>query len=552
MLRKGYPVTNVYLFKNKLWIKEFSTRMHEWLEGNKRPPIKIDAEMHRRCNLNCKFCSRRESDINMTEESKEIEVPEKRWLETVEQSGKMGVDLWNISGIGEPMCKPNLTMKVMERLKDFNIFGEITTNGTLWDEEYVKNTVKMGWDSVCVSLDSPKKNTHNNLRGGKAFDRALRTLNLFSKWKKKLDSKKPTVTINAILNKKNYDQMPELFLLGRDLDVNSIFVEPMIVYTERGEKLKLGREEILEFQDIAKKCKDIAKKYGIEPNINTYTEDREFDENLVDKTSEMKEVIEEDSEENYENFKDPDKEYSHTTEDILNIPCYYPWFYMIITADGSVSHCGEKINKVNNIKDKDLKEIWFGEEMEKIRQKFKDKELPSYCNRCRPNVVGDTRRIRKSIIELRDKEYLLNAITNVEYMNQHIKEKIKLLKNSNDLDLGKCGENCKHKKRLRELKESKIYKISSKISQSSFGKLLKKRYHEKKNSQIYENIEKEKKSIDELKDLLMSALKRNKLLKDSLYNLKAEKDIHKNLENICKYERELLELKNSLTYRFID
>ena len=440
MIRKGYPVTNVFLFKNRLWVNEFSTRMHDWLEGSKRPPIKLDVELHRRCNLNCRFCSRRENEKDLTEESKSIEVSKERWLEIAEESGKMGVKGWNISGIGEPMCKPDLTLSVMEKLKEYNIFGEITTNGTLWTEEMVKKTIKMGWDSVCVSLDSPKRETHNYLRGSEAFEDALRTLYLFKKYKKKYDSNKPTVTINAVLNKKNYQEMPDLFLLAKDLEVDSIFIEPMIVYTEMGEKLKLDQKEIREFEEISEQCEKLGKKYGIEPNINCFTEGKEFDGSLVEKTSEMKDVINKDSNRT-ETYKDPAKSYESSTDEILEIPCYYPWFYMIITAEGTASHCGEKENKVENIKEKDLNEIWFGEDFEKERERFKEGTLPDYCNRCRPNVVGDARRIRKCMTELRDKEYVLDAISRVKYFNKSLKDKIRILKSSQQINLEKGGEN---------------------------------------------------------------------------------------------------------------
>ncbi|MFP4232869.1 MAG: radical SAM/SPASM domain-containing protein [Candidatus Aenigmatarchaeota archaeon] len=549
MLRKGYPVTNVYLFKNKLWLEEFSTRMHEWLEGKKRPPIKIDAELHRRCNLNCRFCSRRENEKDMTEESKNIEVQEERWLEIAEQSGKMGVKGWNISGIGEPMCKPEFTLSVMEKLKNYDVFGEMTTNGTLWTEDMVKRTVEMGWDSVCVSLDSPDKETHNWLRRSDAYDRAVKTISLFKKWKERLGKEVPSITINAVLNKKNYKQMPKLFLLGKDLGVDSIFVEPMIVYTKQGEKLKLDEDEIKEFKEIAEKCESIAKKYGIEPNINCFDEDKEYEEELVNKTSEMKEVIEDDKEEGVENFKDPDREYSEITNKILNIPCYYPWFYMIITADGSASHCGEKVNKDVNIKNQDLEEIWYSKDFKEDRRKFLEGDLPDYCNRCRPNVVGDARRIRKSIIELRDRQYLENAIYEAEIINENLRDKIEVLKSCNKEDFTGCDNNCRHEKKLEDIKSGVPYKVSKKITDTSLGKKVKKVINSKVRDESIgrgETTQGERKT-DELRKELWEKIKENKRIKDKIYDIREDKKIYQEMKEICQAKVELEELEDSLS-----
>lgn len=521
--------------------------MHQWLQGNKRPPIKIDAELHRRCNLDCRFCSRRESNVDMTEESKKIEISKKRWLEIAEQSGKMGVRDWNISGIGEPMCKPDLTLSVMEKLKEYDIFGEITTNGTLWTEEMVKETVEMGWDSVCVSIDSPKKEVHNDLRQAKAFDGATRTLSLFKKWKKKLGSKKPVLTINAVLNNMNYLDIPELFLLGNDLGVDSIFVEPMIVYTEEGKKLKLDQDQIKEFKKIAEKCEEMGKRLGIEPNINCFTEDQEYEGKLVDKTSEMKEVIEDDSNKGVEDYKDDEKDYDEITDKILNIPCYYPWFYMIITADGSAAHCGEKVDKTENIKEKNLEKIWFSKDFQKTRERFLKNDLPDYCNRCRPNVVGDARRIRKSIIELRDKKYLLNAIEEAEYFNRTIEEKINLI--AQDPDNLMQDENRKgEKEELEKLRKSSTYKIAKKISSNHLGSRMKNKIHSKLGTKLGERKERSQMEEAELRKKLMKLIERNKELKDRLYKMKEKKKIYQNLENFSQYRRELEEIKNSFSY----
>ncbi|MFB6088354.1 MAG: radical SAM protein [Candidatus Aenigmatarchaeota archaeon] len=549
MIRKDYPVTNVYLFKNKLWLDEFSTRMHEWLKGNKRPPIKIDAELHRRCNLKCKFCSRRESDKDLTEESKKIEVSKKRWLEIAEESGKMGVKGWNISGIGEPMCKPDLTLSVMEKLKEYDIFGELTTNGTLWNDKMIRKTVEMGWDSVCVSLDSPDKKTHNELRQGNAFDRAVRTVELFEYYKKEMDRKRPSVTLNVVLNKKNYKQMPELFYLGKDLGIDAIFIEPMITYTVGGEKLKLNEGQIEEFKKIAEECKKIGNKYGIEPNINCFTEDEEYDKELVGKTSKMKDVLEEEQKNGGENYKNPSKEYDELTDKILNIPCYYPWFYMIITADGSVAHCGEKEEKNDNIKDSGLEEIWYGKDFEKTREQFKKGNLPDYCNRCRPNVVGDARRIRKSIIEIRDKEYLINSLNEIKEYNHSLKTKKKIIRDGKG-NFEKCGPNCRHKKELEEIKNNFLYKITSNLTSKQIGRSIKEVINKlMKNSPIEDSLG--RKSKDELREKIRENLKENKRLKDEIYEIRNKKNIYEEVENYCKYKPILRKMKNSLTYNII-
>jgi len=123
-------------------------------ERGKAGPVRIDAEITRQCNLNCIFCSRRASSVDLNEESKRVEMPKERWVELARESGELGVKLWNISGIGEPMMRADVTLATMKMIKAYDMFGELTTNGTLWKDKHIKEVVEMGWDSICVSIDA--------------------------------------------------------------------------------------------------------------------------------------------------------------------------------------------------------------------------------------------------------------------------------------------------------------------------------------------------------------------------------------------------------------
>ena len=166
-------------FKKKLWFTEYGLRIAEWFEGKKKGPIRIDAEITRQCNSNCIFCSRRASKIDLNEESRRIEMPRRRWIELARESGELGVRNWNISGIGEPMMRADITIPTMRMLKAYDIFGEITTNGTLWTDKYIKEVIDMQWDSVCISIDGPNAKIHDSLRRIKAFKKATNTAKRF-------------------------------------------------------------------------------------------------------------------------------------------------------------------------------------------------------------------------------------------------------------------------------------------------------------------------------------------------------------------------------------
>jgi len=359
----------------------------------------------------------------MTEESKRFEIPDDRWIEVARESGKIGVRAWNIAGISEPMCKADLTLRLMDTIKRHLQFGELTTNGTLWTEKQIRDVVTMRWDSVNISIDSPKAEVHDKLRGGMTgtFELATRTLELFRYHRDRKGLDIPCLTINMVLNNQNYKDMSEMIRMARDLGADAIFVEPMIVYTSQGEALKMNDKEIQELPAIIERSKEIARKVNIVPFISCIEEDDEievdeFKEDLVDKTSDIKEVILNQSKdtdnliekytivENTQVREEAVKERDFGKDldleaKVLAIPCYYPWFYLMITGEGSVVHCGECTEPIFNIKRDGLKEIWYGDHMEKIRKDYAEGNLPSYCDRCRPNVINDMHIVRRSIIE---------------------------------------------------------------------------------------------------------------------------------------------------------
>lgn len=460
-------LTNILIFKNMLWMEEYAFRMEKWFKGEKRGPMRIDAELHRRCNLNCRMCVRRSLPINLTEQSKSIEMSTKRWVEIVRESGKLGTKAWNIAGISEPMCKPKTLFEVMKTVKAYNMFGELTTNGTLWKEKDVKRTIEMGWDSVCVSIDAPDAKTHDHIRRADgAFKKATDTIRLFNKWRSRFNSEVPCLTLNMVLNKLNYKKLPDMIKLAHGLGADALFVEPMIVYTDVGEEIKLDEKEIAELSEIIKETKKLADEYYIAPTITCITPEKEFQKELIGKTSDIRGVLMDDAR-------------KHSTDKILSIPCYYPWFFLMIRADGSAIHCGECKKVGDNLKNKTLEEVWNGGLLNGIRKDFIEGGLPTYCKMCRPNVIEDMREMRRSIVRYRDRGYMEKKILDLLKENMDLKRELfrsKMNKGVSFNNFKKIKSLEQKEKELLRLRNSLSFKIGSMIGNTKIGKKIKKRF----------------------------------------------------------------------------
>lgn len=365
-------------------------RILGWFEGEEPGPWKIDVELHRRCNLRCLSCSRRSADNyeEMNEHSKEIEMSTERWLEIVDEAAELGVKEWHIAGGGEPLLLPERTLPVMERIKEHGMYGILTDNGTQFDEEMIRRTIRMNWDVIHFSIDGPDSKTHDYLRQvDGTFRKATRSVKNFQRFKSKLGSEKPEIRVNTVLSTENYDKLPSMVEYLNELGASYWFVEPLIVYSEHGEELKLDKDQMREFKDehypeLVEKCNE----YGIGNNFDSVKGNLE--DELIEGTNEMQEVVKDDSE----------KE-----EGILSVPCYQPFFHMVIKCNGNLNFCDVFTDTGVNVSDKDLEEVWYGDYMEEVRKSMSKKKIPDYCGKCNPSNATQRRRYREEMKKMLDK-----------------------------------------------------------------------------------------------------------------------------------------------------
>ncbi len=366
--------------------KEKVKRLLDWSKEIKQGPFKIDIELHRRCNLNCLSCSRRadEKYKHINEFSKRIEMSLEKWLNIIKEAAELGVREWHIAGGGDPPFVPELAFPVMSLIKNYNMLGILTTNGTNLSQEHIKNLVEIEWDRIHFSIDGPNSEIHDYLRGiPGAFDKVTNTIKLLKELRG--EKEKPIINMNTVLSIKNYDKLPGMVKLAKELGVEYMFVEPLIVYSEYGKKLKLNEEHRKEFPKYLRKAKAFAKKYKIDSNFTSF--DQNLSDELIENSSSMNIVVKEDIQKCKGN-------------DFLSSPCYDPFFHMTIKADGRVTSCDIATDAAENIKNKSLKKVWFGSYFEMLRKDLFKKKIPQFCAQCNPSHTTQRRRLRNDMMKL--------------------------------------------------------------------------------------------------------------------------------------------------------
>jgi MoaA/NifB/PqqE/SkfB family radical SAM enzyme len=279
---------------------------------------------------------------------------------------------------------PDVAFPVMEEIKKNGMYGILTTNGTNISDENIRLLADIGWDRIHFSIDGPDAKTHDYLRGVPGtFERAISTIRKLKEYRDSLGKKGPMLNMNTVLSEKNYDRLEEQVELAHSLGIEYMFVEPLIVYSDWGQELKLKEEHMDAFHEHLKKAVALTKKYGIDSNFSRF--DRNLDETLVRKSSSMDEVVKADSE-----------RFSHP---LLSVPCYDPWFHMTIKCDGRVISCDVATDEGDDISKKALSEIWLGPYFERHRSLLMSKSIPEYCRQCNPSHTTQRRRLREALVK---------------------------------------------------------------------------------------------------------------------------------------------------------
>jgi len=220
----------------------------------------------------------------------------------------------------------------------------------------------------------------------------MKTIKIFNELKIKNKSNKPEINVNFILNIKNYRFLPEMVKFAKSFNANYLFVDPLIVYSDLGAKLKLKNNHIKEFTKVLENACHLAKEFKLNNNFSGL--DKNLQSKLIKKTSKMNEVVEEDVK------KTKKIKLKGFKKKFLSASCYKPFFHMTIKCDGRTTSCDVPIFGGDNIKNKSLKEIWFGKYFKNLREDLMNGEIPDFCMQCNPSHMTQKRAYQREILKM--------------------------------------------------------------------------------------------------------------------------------------------------------
>lgn len=364
-----------------MMMEETVKRILTWVNGGKVGPVKLQLNPTNICNLKCRFCWLR--DFDSTEANCE-EIEPQRYLEIIEEASKLGVKSVEITGGGEPLCRKDI-LGIMKKVKKHGLYGELITNGTLFTTDTAKEIVDIGWDRVVFSLDAPDAETNDYLRGAKGgFCKTVNAIKLFNSLKKEKKRDKPEICIHMVLCNRNHDRISKMFEFVHLLGCDNLFIEPIVLLALRtgaGKDLMLKDEHKKQLLLEIENAKNVARKYHFKTNLD------ELKFQFIENINKMDKII----------LEEVKRKEAEGESSFLSLPCYYPWYQMIIRPWGVVGPCCMFDNVGDNVIEKSLKEIWFGHHFNEIRNKLKNHILPDFCFKCNPGQVQENIKIRRAL-----------------------------------------------------------------------------------------------------------------------------------------------------------
>jgi MoaA/NifB/PqqE/SkfB family radical SAM enzyme len=323
----------------------------------KTPPHSVELHPTYKCNLRCVYCNawlQSELQIDTLKNFKCLPrrdaISKERWLVIAKELCEMGVKEIEITGGGEPLIVPYKTLSLMELIKSYNITGKLVTNGTLWNEKYIKKTIEMGWDRITFGIDAPDEKTHDFLKGVKgAFKKVIKNIQLFNKYKKVMKKENPLLTLQTVLCTKNYIKILGIVKLADELQIDSVILNPVFDKNPTCNKIKLNSSQMEIAKELLKDAKQLSNQFRIELSSPIFR--------AVTFTPTIK------------------------NPDFSNLKCHEPCTRAKIDTDGCVGPCSGFVSS-ENIKQKSFSEIWYGELFNAFRRKIKSGDMPNVCMNC--------------------------------------------------------------------------------------------------------------------------------------------------------------------------
>lgn len=333
-------------------------------------PEVLHLDLTNECNNNCIGCWCRSpllGDKEMPEWEKHQTLPLGLIRGVIDDLAKLGgLRQVKLVGGGEPFMHPDI-LEIISYMKskDASISIDINTNFTLVSEHIAEELVRLGVDSLTVSLWAGDPQTYVATHPSKKegdFLRMGRVLSRLAAVKKD----KPWVKIYNVISNLNFQRVKQMLDFGLDVKADDIQFTLLDPIPERTECLLLSPQQSRELSSSLSEIRE-----NFDPQNLIFSEPVTGRRIMI---TDLGGVIR----------RNQDSQAATGIYDekaVMSIPCYVGWLFARIIATGDVVPCckGHRMN-MGNIRQDRFRKIWHGRKYREFRYMGKniDKAHPYF------------------------------------------------------------------------------------------------------------------------------------------------------------------------------
>lgn len=306
------------------------------LKAYKGPLLGIIVPTYR-CNLRCKMCNFWKKDFKREFNTKEV-------FKIIDSFAEMGTKAISFSG-GEPLLREDI-FDMIKYGKERGMVVHLATNGTLVNEEVAKKLHNLEIDAISISLDGATPRIHDAIRGVKgSFEKTLAGLKNLSDT---FQDTEISIDITSLFSEYNFHEIPKIVKLADEIGIRSVGLTPLQNLGIK--KSHLNHRKAEKIAKVINEIISIKKKEGIIDNSIGYLEQIK----------------------------------KYFSGGASTSPCSAGITTCIADCYGDIFPCYgyfEMGKKIVNVKNADLKGLWFSKEYNDMRKSlFKCKKCIWNCH----------------------------------------------------------------------------------------------------------------------------------------------------------------------------
>jgi MoaA/NifB/PqqE/SkfB family radical SAM enzyme len=341
-------------------------------------PYHVEIHPADRCNIECFFCST--ASIRGTDE-----LPLSKWSELLAEMKEMGVRSLRLSGGGEPLFH----RKIGEFLQAVATSGipieNVTTNAVLLTEPNIRLLVAARCQQITVSLNTASAESYAEMMQTPArnFDRVLENVGKLQTVETALGAKLPRLNVQFLVWKGNFEQIPRMYALARELAADSIIFNGLAFLTDAQKMSEAEFARMLELyeevirQDEFRRITSIESfERDVRPGLEAIVGRLSRERSLRPLGARLTRFVSRDDVGFTENVRHFFRMRLGSLSDRLTREfldtCIIGWYALVVRTNGDVAPCCILQGKsLGNIYRQSLREIWYGDDYKEFRSELR-------------------------------------------------------------------------------------------------------------------------------------------------------------------------------------